>query len=104
MPRNAWIFATKAATANHEIPTFEEIIALVKRKEKETGRVIGLYPETKHPSYFRSIRLPLEERLVATLAKYGYDNADSPVFIQSFEMQNLKDLGKMTKIPHFFVR
>lgn len=96
-------FRDQSRNGQYEIPTFEEIIALVKRKEKETGRVIGLYPETKHPSYFRSIRLPLEERLVATLTKYGYDKTDSPVFIQSFEMQNLKNLRQMTKVPLIFL-
>ncbi|KHK00469.1 glycerophosphodiester phosphodiesterase [Desulfovibrio sp. TomC] len=85
------------------IPTFEEIIALVKRKEAATGRVIGLYPETKHPTYFRGIGLPLEGRLVEILDKNGYDKADSPVFIQSFEIQNLKDLHQMTKVRLVFL-
>ena len=32
---------------------------------RNCGRTIGVYPETKHPTYFRSIGLPLEEPLVA---------------------------------------
>ena len=44
----------------YEIPTFQEVIDLAQRKSQEKGRVIGIYPETKHPSYFRSIGLMLE--------------------------------------------
>jgi len=81
-----------------EIPTFEEIIALAKRKSEEKGRVIGIYPETKHPTYHKSIGLPLEKRLVDTLARAGWNRRDAPVFIQSFEQGSLKELRKMTPI------
>ncbi len=91
-------FRDHSRDGRFEIPTFEEIIALVKRKEQETGRSIGIYPETKHPSYFRSVKLPLEGRLVEILDKNGYDKPESPVFIQSFELQNLRDLHEMTKV------
>jgi glycerophosphoryl diester phosphodiesterase len=81
-----------------EIPTLDEIIALAKQASQETGRTIGIYPETKHPSYFAAIGLPLEQRLVDTLKAAGWDRADAPVFIQSFEVANLKKLKGMTKI------
>ncbi|MFL6564866.1 MAG: glycerophosphodiester phosphodiesterase [Burkholderiales bacterium] len=81
-----------------EIPTFEEIIALAKRKSDEMRRVIGIYPETKHPTYHKSIGLPLEKRLVDALARAGWNRRDAPVFIQSFEQSNLKELRKMTPI------
>jgi len=96
-------FRDQSRNGLYEVPTFEEIIDLVRRKKKETGRVIGIYPETKHPSYFRSVGLPLEGRLVEILHQNGYDAADSPVFIQSFEMENLKDLSHMTKIRLIFL-
>src|SRR5258705_6116691 len=73
-----------------ELPTFEEVIALAKRKSKEKGRTIGIYPETKHPTYHKSLGLPLEARLVKILKAEGWDHADAPVFIQSFEQTNLK--------------
>jgi glycerophosphoryl diester phosphodiesterase len=82
----------------YEIPTFQEVIDLAKRKSQEKGRLIGIYPETKHPSYFRSIGLMLEPPLVKTLLASGYADAGAPVFIQSFEVQNLKELSKLTKI------
>jgi glycerophosphoryl diester phosphodiesterase len=81
-----------------QIPTLEEIIALAKKRSKETGRTIGIYPETKHPTYFASIGKPMERHLVAELKKAGWDSADAPVFIQSFEVDNLKLLHTLTKI------
>ena len=89
--------ANTAFDGQFEIPTFEEIIQLAQSKSNETGRVIGIYPETKHPSYFVSIGLPHEAPLLAMLAKFGMDKGDSPIFIQSFEVNNLKVLrGKTT--------
>jgi len=85
------------------IPTFQEIIDLAKGEEKATGRRIGLYPETKHPSYFQSIGLPLEAPLVTILAKNGYAAKTDPVFIQSFELENLKALRGLTKLRLIFL-
>ena len=81
-----------------EIPTFEEIIQLAQARSKETGRVIGIYPETKHPSYFASIGLAHEEPLLKTLTQHNWNTAASPVFIQSFEVGNLQALSRKTKV------
>jgi len=81
-----------------EIPTLEEVIALAKRKSAEKGRTIGVYPETKHPTYHKSLGLPMEKRLVAVLAHAGWNRRDAPVFIQSFEQSNLKELNRMTPV------
>jgi glycerophosphoryl diester phosphodiesterase len=81
-----------------EIPTLKEVIELVKRKSREKGRVIGIYPETKHPTYHQSIGLPLEGPLVAALKQAGWNRREAPVFIQSFEQANLKALRKMTPV------
>lgn len=82
----------------YQVPTLQQVIDLAKRKSLETGRVIGIYPETKHPSYFRGIGLPLEEPLLATLRRNGLDRRDAPVFIQSFEVGNLRQLHSRTRI------
>ncbi|HCF25990.1 MAG TPA: glycerophosphodiester phosphodiesterase, partial [Cyanobacteria bacterium UBA11049] len=82
-----------------EVPTFQEVIDLAKRKSIETGRTIGIYPETKHPTYFDSIDLSLEEPLVRTLQANGLADADDPVFIQSFETANLKELNEVIDVP-----
>jgi glycerophosphoryl diester phosphodiesterase len=80
------------------IPTLDAIIALAKAATARTGRTIGIYPETKHPSYFRGLGLPLEPALLAALKKAGWTHADSPVFIQSFEAGNLKALHGETAV------
>ncbi len=80
------------------IPTLAEVIALAKRATAATGRTIGIYPETKHPTYFASIGHPMEVRLVAELCAAGWDSTTAPVFIQSFEVNNLKALKKLTGI------
>jgi glycerophosphoryl diester phosphodiesterase len=90
--------ANTAFDGHFEIPTFEEIIQLAQAKEKETGRRIGLYPETKHPSYFARLGLPHEASLLALLGRYGYGEKADPVFIQSFEVGNLKALRGKTKL------
>ena len=75
-----------------------EIIALAKRRSAASGRTIGIYPETKHPTYFAGIGHPTEARLVAALRAAGWDRPDAPVFIQSFEVKNLQRLHAITRI------
>ncbi len=82
-----------------DVPTLQEVIDLVREKETEAGRRIGIYPETKGSSYFRSIDLPIEERLVEVFRENGYEGSRAPVFIQSFEIANLVELNKMTDLP-----
>jgi glycerophosphoryl diester phosphodiesterase len=93
-------FAERDASYNgqFEVPTFEEILALVRRKSAETGRRIGVYPETKHPTYHRQLGLPIEDRLVDALRRHGLDRRDAPVFIQSFEVSNLRYLRSITSV------
>lgn len=81
-----------------QIPTFDEVIALAKRKSDDVGRTIGVYPETKHPTYHQSIGLPLEDRLLAALSRAGWNRRDAPVFIQSFETANLRYLNRKTTV------
>lgn len=80
------------------IPSYAQILALAARESARLGRSIGTYPETKHPSWHRSIGLPLEETLLAHLAEYGYSSADAPVIIQSFESGNLQALRGQTGV------
>jgi len=82
-----------------EIPTLEEVIALVKRESGRSGRTIGIAPETKHPTYFDSIGLSLEEPLVRTLRRSGLDRPNAHVVIQSFETANLRELDDLTRVP-----
>lgn len=84
-----------------EIPTLDEILSMVRALERMRGPNsprIGVYPETKHPSYFRGIDLALEGPLLRSLKRWGYRGKDAPVFIQSFEVGNLQSLRKKTQI------
>ncbi len=81
-----------------QIPTFDEVIALAQQLGAARGRDVGIYPETKHPTYFRNLQLPLEEPLLAALGKYGWNRRDAPVFIQSFEQENLRALRTKTEV------
>jgi len=76
----------------YEVPTLQEVIDLARRRE------VGIYPETKHPTYFDGIGLSLEEPLVAALKANGYRGRRAPVYIQSFEVSNLVDLDGMTRV------
>ncbi|MDO9364335.1 MAG: glycerophosphodiester phosphodiesterase [Sphingopyxis sp.] len=82
-----------------EIPTFEEILALLAEVNKGRKTPVGVYPETKHPSYFVSIGLPHEAPLLAMLDRFGYRGRAAPVFIQSFEVGNLMDLRAESDLP-----
>ena len=74
-----------------QIATLDEIIDLASRHAARSGRIIGLIPEIKHPTHFRTIGLPMEEHLLATLAAHAYTR-QAPVVIQSFEQANLRML------------
>jgi len=91
-------FRPQEHNGKHGIATFDEILALVRELEESTGRKIAIEPEIKHPSYFRSIGLPLEGRLVKSLNAAGYKDAKSPAFIQCFEAQSLRRLAALTGV------
>ena len=80
------------------IPTFDDVLTLVGEESRRRGRRIGVYPETKHPSYFDALGLSLEEPLVAALQRHGLDDRGSRVLVQSFETGNLRELAAMTEV------
>jgi len=85
-----------------EVPTFEEVLDLVasaNARPERRGRPVGVYPETKHPSYFEALGLPLEKPLLEALRRHGLDRADARVFIQSFEAGSLRRLAQITRVP-----
>lgn len=93
-----------------EVPTLEEILALVDavQQQRETSARqldsppptrIGVYPETKHPSYFAGLGLAMEGPLVEMLHRYGYRGPQGLAFIQCFEVANLKAMRTMTELP-----
>lgn len=82
----------------YEIPTLQDILNLVKSLQISQRRAIGVYPEIKHSTYFERLGLPIEQLLVDTLHRNGYHGVDAPVFIQSFEVNNLKKLRTLTQL------
>ena len=90
--------ANVAYNGQFEVPTLQEVIDLAKAQSTAKGRTIGVIPETKHPSFFQSIGKPLEPALLAVLAKNGWNSKDAPVYVQSFEVANLKALRKQSSV------
>ncbi|MEQ4725618.1 glycerophosphodiester phosphodiesterase [Nonomuraea sp. B19D2] len=83
----------------YEVLTFQEVLDLAKRLSRQYGRQVGVFPETKHPTYFRSIGLPLEEPLIETVKRNGLNRPGSPVVVQSFEPSSLKRVAKDLRVP-----
>lgn len=90
--------ANTAFDGLYQVPTLDEVVDLARHSVSCDGRQVGVYPETKHPTYFDSIGLSLEEPLVAALQANGVDRADAPVIVQSFEVGNLEELDGMTDV------
>jgi glycerophosphoryl diester phosphodiesterase len=82
----------------YQVPTLAEVIALVRAKEAETGRSIGLYPEMKHPTYFAGLGFDMPAMLLAGLHAGDYFTRDDPIFIQCFEVSPLVQLRALTEM------
>jgi len=84
----------------YPVPTFDEIVALVRAKEAETGRRIGLYPELKHPTFLlQNAGIDMVDLMVAALRKHDLDDADDRVFVQVFEVEPLRRLDRLVETP-----
>ncbi len=82
----------------YQVQTLQEVIDLAQAESKACGRPIGIYPETKHPTFHAGLGLALEDKLLDILTRAGLTRATSPVIIQSFETANLKALRKKTEV------
>ncbi len=87
------------------VPTLQEVFELRQRLSKELEHPIGIIPETKHPTYFKSVGLPLEGKLVETARAFHLDKAKAPIVIQSFELNNLVELREKYRVsaPEVFL-
>jgi glycerophosphoryl diester phosphodiesterase len=92
-----------------EIPTFDEVLDLVAAADRQRAAAakaagtppparIGVYPETKHPSYFAALGLHFDSAMLASLARHGYSRRTDPVCLQSFEVANLRALRRKTDL------
>ncbi|MGC9406558.1 glycerophosphodiester phosphodiesterase [Streptomyces sp. DZ1-3] len=82
-----------------EIPTFEEVLRWQNEQTRRRGRQVWIYPELKHPTYFRKLGLGTEERLARLLRKYGKDRGNSPVIVQSFEPTSIQRMNRLVGNP-----
>ena len=96
--KQAFAERDQSFNSKFQIPTFEEILQLVQERSRALGRRIGVYPETKHPTWHTEQGLPLEQKLLTALDSVGWNHAAAPVFIQSFETANLRALRSMTQV------
>jgi glycerophosphoryl diester phosphodiesterase len=92
--------AERSAAYNgmYRIPTFQELINLVRAKSIEKGRTVGIYPETKHPTLHESLNLHITDKLLDALIKAGWNSHNSPVYVQSFEVSNLQYLRSKSTV------
>jgi glycerophosphoryl diester phosphodiesterase len=81
------------------ILTYQEVIDIARAGSRRTGRMIGTYPEMKHPTYFASIGLPLEHRLAHLLKINDLHSRTAPVFVQCFEVGALKNFAQLSPVP-----
>ncbi|WP_292033106.1 MULTISPECIES: glycerophosphodiester phosphodiesterase [unclassified Brevundimonas] len=81
------------------ILTFDEVVAIARAESARTGRVIGVAPELKHPSYFAGLGLPMEDALVEALQRHDLTGADSAILIQCFEIGALQRLKARIDAP-----
>ena len=96
-------FRDQSNNSHFHIPTIAEILTLRAAKQRETGRTIGVYIETKHPSYFRAMGLPMEEPLLSILTAWALDRPGSPVFLESFEADSVRRMGEGTAVPVIYL-
>ena len=87
------------AWADETILTFQEVVDIARAASARTGRVIGVAPELKHPSYFAALGLPMEPAFIEALRANDLMEADSPIIIQCFEINALRALAQVTDAP-----
>ncbi|MFF4089468.1 glycerophosphodiester phosphodiesterase [Streptomyces nigra] len=82
-----------------EIPTFEEVLRWQDEQTRKRGEQVWIYPELKHPTYFREQGLGLEERVAKVLRRHRKDRRDSPVILQSFEPTSVQRMNRLVDNP-----
>ncbi len=89
----------KLYNGRYQVATYQEILDLTKRLSRELHRTVGTYPEVKHSTYFSTLGMPTEPKLVDILKRNHLNYPEAPVIIQSFEVSNLIELHKQLRVP-----
>lgn len=92
-----------AHDGTYRVVTFDEVLDLADQMSAVSGRKIGVYPETKHPTYFDGIGLPLEKSVADALLKHGRAGPQAMIFLQSFELSSLAKLQKLVDVPRILL-
>ena len=82
----------------YAVPTFAEVIALAKTQALAKGRTVGIYPETKHPTFHEKLGLPITDKVLEALSTAGWNSKEAPVFVQSFEVSNLQYIRRKSTV------
>jgi glycerophosphoryl diester phosphodiesterase len=93
-----FVYRPQEFNGRFKIPTFDEVLDLAQQEGRKRRRAVGVYPETKHPTYHQQLGLPLERKVVDTLRRHGLNFKGAPVIIQSFEQANLRYLNRITPV------
>lgn len=81
------------------VPTFNEVLAMVRAESVREGRTIGVMAELKHAHHYASLGLSMEEAMLADLRRHDLDHARSRVSVMSLEVEVLRRLATQTQIP-----
>ena len=84
----------EAPTIGYTLCTLEEVLVMVDRMNKKTGRVVGVYPELKKPEFHTQEGYDFAGVVTKMLAEYGYTSRDDAVIIQSFSLETLEGIRK----------
>ncbi|THA27287.1 glycerophosphodiester phosphodiesterase [Streptomyces sp. RKND-216] len=82
-----------------QVPSFEEVLRWAEEEGRRRRRPVWLHIETKHPSYFRSLDLGLEERLARLMRRFGRHRRHAPNFVQSFEPSSIERMHRLVDCP-----
>jgi glycerophosphoryl diester phosphodiesterase len=83
-----------ALGGHEEVLTLDEVLDLAQAAD----RPVGVYIETKHPAYFASLGLDLNDLLLATLERHDLLHEGADVLVQSMETANLRDLRQRSPL------
>jgi glycerophosphoryl diester phosphodiesterase len=81
------------------VPTFSDVLAVVRAESVRRGRPVGVMVELKHAAHFEAAGLPLDPPLLADLARHGLDHPWARVTLMSFEPAVLRRLAGRTRLP-----
>lgn len=87
------------AFTDEQILTFQDVIDIARTGAVRAGRVIGVAPELKHPTYFEQVGLPMTNTFIDVLKANDLAAANSPILIQCFEVGTLRTLAQSIDAP-----